>query len=424
MGKDLGLNTRCVHNTITNQENKQQKIAPNNDKHGATRLPLYSNATFEFPNSESIAKVSKGIMYGHVYSRSSNPNIEEFENRIKGISKAMGVIATSSGMGAIALTIFSLLKSGDCFLSTSKVFGHTLGFFEKSLKNLNIEAQFVDFTDLRAVEKALNNSKIKMIFVEPLNNPWLEIADIKAISSLAVHAGIPLVVDSTMTPFPLFQAYKYGANIEIISSTKVISGGGGGLGGLVLDYGNFEWKNFSHLKEESKKSGQFAFLYKARKEIMLYFGLMASPYNAHAHCLGAETLTLRTLKACENAQQVAEFLYNQGIEVNYPALPSSPYYQLCQSQFNGYGGSVLTFKLDSKQQAYSMMNKLCMIKQATNIYDSKSLIMSPADVIYAQSTKEQREKVEIYDNMLRLALGIEDIADIIADIKNALADRN
>lgn len=416
----IELETSLVHTLNPLATSNASPLMKNKDLFGASRTPLYNNATFEFEHSDTLANVSKDMGFGFIYSRSGNPTVQSFEERIRGISKAMGVVATTSGMAAITLATLSLCKSGDCFITTDRIFGHTLGFFKQTLKNLGIEAVFVDLQDLKALRAALQNSHAKMLFFETLNNPWLQTYDIKALCNLAHEYNVPVVADSTLTPFGIFDAKKHGVDIEVISSTKIISGGGGGLAGLVLDYGNFNWESFDNLKAEFQKSGKWAFVYKARKEIMLYLGLIANPANAHAHLLGLETLSLRAEKACSNALKLAEFLESQNISTSYPALRSSPYFQLCNEQFNGRGGCILTFSLANKQKAHSFMDALQIIKIATNIYDAKTLIISPSDVLYPQTPLDIQEKLGIRENMLRLSVGIENVNDLIDDIKVAL----
>ncbi|MDE6044031.1 MAG: PLP-dependent transferase [Helicobacter sp.] len=418
----LNLETSSVHtaNPLADSTDSANPLIESNDPFGASRLPLYNNATFEYASSDMLAKVSKNMAFGYVYTRSSNPTVHAYEDRIRGMSGAMGVIATTSGMSAIVLAALSLLKSGDRLVSTGRVFGHTLGFFAQTLAGFGIEAVLIDIEDENALKSALSDSRVKMLFFETLNNPWLQIVDLRKVCSLAHEHGVPVVADCTLTPFAFFNAKKFGIDVEIISSTKIISGGGGGLGGLVLDYGTFDWSKHSNLKDIFKKSGKWAFLYKARKEILVYLGLIAAPYNAHMHISGLETLTLRANKACQNALAIAEFLESHSIPTNYVALRSSPYFALCQEQFNGQGGCILTFKLGSKKRAYAFMDALRIIKIATNIYDTKTLIISPSDVIYPDTPIAEQEALGITSDMLRLSVGIENVEDLIADIKVAL----
>ena len=207
----LNLETSSVHtaNPLADSTDSANPLIESNDPFGASRLPLYNNATFEYASSDMLAKVSKNMAFGYVYTRSSNPTVHAYEDRIRGMSGAMGVIATTSGMSAIVLAALSLLKSGDRLVSTGRVFGHTLGFFAQTLAGFGIEAVLIDIEDENALKSALSDSRVKMLFFETLNNPWLQIVDLRKVCSLAHEHGVPVVADCTLTPFSFFNAKKF-----------------------------------------------------------------------------------------------------------------------------------------------------------------------------------------------------------------------
>ncbi|GHV59310.1 O-acetylhomoserine sulfhydrylase [Campylobacterota bacterium] len=407
-----GFTTRAIH---------LKKAA--RDPHGSLRMPIYDSAAFEFESAQDFVEVAKGKKSKHLYTRLSNPTVEDYELHIKSLSGALGVIATGSGMSAITTAILTLVRAGDTVLTTSCLFGHTLSFFQNTLPNLGIKVKFVDMLDLDAAAQAFDPT-VRMVFVETISNPQLEIADIAGLSALAHKNGAVLVADTTATPLYLFDAKKFGVDIEVLSSTKFISGGGTSLGGLIIDHGVFEWKSLEIMRKNVAKAGHFAFIHRARTEIFQNFGGILSPHNAYLQTLGLETMALRIDRACANTYELARWLEQQSVQgrvqaVNYPLLDSSRFGELARRQF-GTGGAILTFELPDENEAIAFMDKLQIIRRATNIHDNKSLIVSPYFVIFPNNTHEERVALGIKPNMMRLAVGIEDIADLKEDIAQAL----
>jgi O-acetylhomoserine (thiol)-lyase len=405
-----GFITKALHVT------KQTK-----DIHGALRMPIYENAAYEFASSEEFSDVSLGKIAKHVYSRSSNPTVEDFELHIKSLTNALGVLALGSGMAAVTNAILTLVKAGESVITTKYLFGHTLTFFQKTLPNMGINVKFVNVLDEEEIKNAFDDS-VKVLFLETISNPQLQVADLQKLSDIAHSYNVPLVADTTMTPFYIFDAKKFGVDIEVLSSTKFISGGGTSVGGLIIDHGLFNWRKFALLEDYYKKAGHFAFLYKARKEIFQGLGAVLSPTNAYLQTLGLETMALRIDRACQNALELAVWLQNkQEIQnVNYPFLEDSPFYKLAKEQFK-YAGSILTFEVKSQEAAYKFMDNLKIIRRATNLHDNKTLIVSPYYVIYPFNSHEEKTNLDIKPNMMRLSVGIEDIEDIKEDISQALA---
>jgi O-acetylhomoserine (thiol)-lyase len=331
---------------------------------------------------------------------------------------ALGVLALGSGIAAVTNAILTLVKAGESVITTKYLFGHTLTFFQKTLPNMGINVKFVNVLDEEEIKNAFDES-VKVLFLETISNPQLQVADLRKLSDIAHSYNVPLVADTTMTPFYIFDAKKFGVDIEVLSSTKFIGGGETSVGGLIIDHGLFNWCKFALLEDYYKKAGHFVFLYKARKEIFQGLGAVLSPTNAYLQTLGLETMALRIDRACQNTLDAIWLQSRQEIQnVNYPFLKDSPFYELAKEQFK-YAGSILTFEVKSQEAAYNFMDNLKIIHRATNLHDNKTLIVSPYYVIYPFNSHE--ESLDIKPNMMRLSVGIEDIEDIKEDISQALA---
>ena len=391
------------------------------DQHGAMRFPIYQSAAFEFEKAEDLEAVFKGQKMGHVYTRSSNPSIEEFELKVKAISGAFGVIATATGMAAISNALFALVKSGDNILTTKFLFGNTLSLFQTLFSDFGVEVRYVDVCNMEDV-RANIDSKTRLLFCESISNPQLIVPDFSALKSVLNEQNIPLILDTTMTPWNIFDAKKHGADIEIISATKYISGGGHVLGGLIVDNGTFNWKNHVNLEPFFKKFGLFAFMARLRKETFRNLGASLTAQSAYLLSLGLETLDLRVQRSCSNALAVAKHLQSKTevVSVDYPFLENSRAYANASQQFSG-GGAIVTFSLKNKERAYAFLNALAIIKRGTNVQDNKSLAIAPYHTIYAEYSDEQKASYELNEGMIRLSVGIEDLEDLLADIDQALA---
>jgi len=391
-----------------------------NDVHGALQVPIYANSAYGFENSEDISGAFKGTKPAHAYSRSSNPTVEYLEQRIKAITDGIAVLACASGMSAITNTIMALCNSGDNLISTRKLFGNTYALFESTLKPFGINARYADFSNLSSIEQLID-SNTRLIFIETITNPHLEVADLKAVSAIAKKHKLVLVSDTTLTPPGMFDAKNFGIDICVISSTKFISCGGSSLGGVIIDNGTYEWKNNPVVKPWTLKFGLFGFISKLRKELFRNTGGCLSPFNAYLQAIGLETMTLRVERASQNAYELAKFLETlNGIKsVHYPGLESSPYYAISKLQFGKYPSALLTFDLESQEVCFKFMDKLQIIKRATNLSDNKSLIIHPASTIYSEFGDSINE-LDIRDTMIRLSVGIEDIEDLMEDIQSAL----
>jgi O-acetylhomoserine (thiol)-lyase len=393
-----------------------------NDPHGSLRPPVYDSVAFEHDSAEDISLVFAGRKPAHAYSRITNPTVEEFENRIKILSDGIAVVAVSSGMAAIANVILALGASGTNIVTSTHLFGNTMSLFEKTLQPWGLETRYASMTAPSEVLAAIDHNT-RAVFLETITNPQLEVADIKAIADLTSAAGVPLIVDNTVTTPYLFRSRDFGANIEVLSSTKYISGGATSVGGLIIDNGNFDWRRSPRLKNQARKMGPMALLGALRGEVYRNIGSCLAPHHAYLQSLGLETMSLRIEKSCANAHAVASFLqqHKKVASVNYPGLAASPYHNIAAKQFNNRFGGILTFDLPSREACFALINRLNLIRRATNINDNKTLVLHPASTIFCEYSKNRLEAMNIRQTMIRLSVGIEDAGDIISDLEEGLA---
>lgn len=392
------------------------------DAHGALRSPVYDSVAFEHESAESINLAFSGRRPAHSYSRITNPTVEEFENRIKLLSGGRAVIAVSSGMAAISNIILTLAASGTNIITSKHLFGNTLSLFEKTLRPWGLETRYVSMAAPLEVAAAIDD-RTRAVFLETITNPQLEVADINAIAQITSARGVPLIVDNTVTTPYLFRSGDFGANIEVLSSTKYISGGATSIGGLIIDNGNFDWSRSARLEEWAGKLGPMALLGALRREVYRNVGACLAPHHAYLHSLGLETMSLRIEKSCANALAVARFLqqHEKVTAVNYPGLDTSPYHAIAAKQFKNRYGGILTFDLQSREACFAFINRLDLLRRASNVNDNKTLILHPASTIFCEYTEKQLEEMNIRQTMIRLSVGIEDVDDIVQDLEGGLA---
>jgi O-acetylhomoserine (thiol)-lyase len=394
---------------------------PKADPHRALQIPIYESVAFDFDTAENIAANFRGEYPAHVYSRTSNPTVEYLERKLKALTGAYQALAVSSGMASISSSILALCKSGDNIISAKHLFGHTYALFNQTLPPFGIETRFCNTQDIRSIEPLID-ANTRAIYFETVTNPQLEIANIVELSSLANKHGIPLICDSTLTPPAIFQSAALGVDIEVMSTTKYISGGATSIGGIVLDNGTYDWSKNPNLKMYVEKFGKDAFIAKLRKNIYRNFGPCMTAHAAYFQILGLDILELRLERSYQNCMALGVYLgkHLKVASVNYPGLPSSEFYQLAISQFSGKPGTIMTFDLETEEACMKFMNKLQMIRRATNLNDNKSLIIHPYSTIYAEFPPEARAAMNIRPTTMRLSVGIEGAEDLIDDIAQAL----
>lgn len=389
------------------------------DPYNALSIPVYNSAAFEFSSAEEMEAAFCGIKKMHTYSRVSNPTVEYFEERIKVLSEAKYVTALSSGMAAISNVFATIAYSGANIISSPSLFGNTFSFFSSTLKAFGVEIRFCNLQNPDEVEKQIDQNTCA-IFFEILTNPNMEVEDIKSLSVVALRNNLPLIADTTLIPWCSFKAKNFGVNIEVVSSTKYISGGGTSVGGLIIDHANFNWEQSYRLKNINFCS-EDRFNFKLRNEITRNFGAIMAPQTAYIQNIGLETMELRYKKATENCNSLASYLESmpEVKKVNYPGLLSNPFHSIAKKQFED-NGALLSFELKDKQTCFRFLNNLKVIKRATNLFENKSLIIHPLSTIYGTLSEENKKKVNISEGLLRLSVGLERVEDIKKDIQEAL----
>jgi len=391
------------------------------DPHNSLQIPLYEAVAFEFDSAEQLEANFKGEYVAHVYSRASSPTVEYFEQKLKALTSSHAVLAVSSGMAAISDALISVLKSGENIISGNRLFGHTYALFKQTLPEFGIETRFSDLRNTSEIEKLIDKNT-RAVFFETVTNPQLEIADIEMLSEIAKKHNILLIADSTMTPPNVFSAGKWGVNIEVISTTKYISGGATSFGGAIIDHGNYNWKLNPNFIQYTEKFGKNAFIAKLRKNIYRNTGGSMAPQTAKFMIQGLDILEIRVEKCYKNCIALGAFFetHPKIKQVCYPGLKKDISFRKTEKYFSGMPGTIMTFDLDSKAACYAFMNKLQIIRRATNLNDNKSLIIHPYSTIYNEFPEEERKAAGIRDTMMRLSVGIENVEDLIMDITQAL----
>ncbi len=390
------------------------------DVQRALKYPIYAGVAFDFASAEDLEDAFAGRNPSHAYSRITNPTVEAFENKMTALEHGLASIAVASGMAAISNVFLNILRQGDHLVAASSLFGGTCSLLKNVLEPFGIETTFVDIDRLDEIEEAIR-SNTRAVFFETISNPKMNVPDVAGIVELAHAHDMTVIVDGTVTSPCLFDAKSYGVDIEVHSSTKWISGGATSVGGVIVDLGNFNWKKRPAL-EKYHRVGQWAFIARLRGEVYRETGGCLSPFHAYLQSLGLETLALRVRQSCENAMQIAQFLEQNEpvVSVNYPGLPNSPSYEIATAQFHGGYGGVLAFELKDKASCFTFLNKLNLIKRATNLGDNTTLILHPASTIFANFPKAEREAMGVPEGLIRVAVGIEDVEDLIEDIQQAL----
>ena len=385
----------------------KQTIAINNpyvrpDVYGALAVPVYYNVAFEFEDAAEMADAFCNRIKAPDYARVENPTVTNFEQRVKALTGANHVTAFNSGMAAISNTLLAASEQGKNIVSSHHLFGNTLALISTTLKRFGVEPRLRDLTNLEAVAEAIDEQTCA-VFLEVVTNPQLEVANLKAIAEIAHRKGIPVIADSTVIPFTETNLKALGVDIEVVSSTKYLSGGGTSLGGLVIDYGTFP--------EMNKR---------LKYELLFNLGAYMTPQAAYMQTLGLETLDVRYQRQAGNALWLAQEL-SKVVKVNYVGLDSNPYHALAQQQFGPTAGAMFTIDLESKEACFRFLNRLKLVHRATNLFDSRTLAIHPASTIFGNFPEAQLKEMDVRQTTIRLSIGLEDKEDILADIKQALA---
>ena len=403
----------------------------------ARGVPLYRTASYVFNDTEHAANLFALKELGNIYSRLMNPTTDVLEQRVTLLEGGAAGLALASGTSAIFYSIINLCQAGDEIVSSSNLYGGTYTQFNDILPQFGIKTHFVDGTDPEDFAKAIT-PKTKAVFCETITNPTLEVTDIQAVADIAHAHGIPLIVDSTFTTPALMRPIEHGADIVVHSLTKWMGGHNIGIGGLVVDSGRFDWKSdkFPLLNEpEASYHGirwahdlpeplaPLAYILRMRVIPLRNLGACISPDNSWMILQGIETLPLRMERHCENALAVAKHLQAHPLVewVRHPALEGDPAKPMADKYLNGKGGSMVVFGIKGGAEAgQAFIEKLELFSHLANVGDAKSLAIHPASTTHAQLTPEQQSDAGIPPEMVRLSVGIETAADLLADLDQAL----
>ena len=402
---------------------------------GARATPIYQTTSYVFDDVDHAAALFNLETFGNIYTRITNPTQAVLEERVAALEGGTAGLAIASGHAAQMLVFHTLLEPGDEFIAARQLYGGSINQFTHSFKKCGWTVRWADTTDPEAFHAAIT-PKTKAIFVESIANPGGIITDIAAIAAVAKEAGVPLIVDNTLATPYLIRPVEHGADIVVHSLTKFLGGHGNSIGGAIVDCGTFDWIESGRYPTLSEPSpsyhgitfaetfGNFAFAIACRVFSLRDLGPAISPFNAFLILTGIETLSLRMQRHCDNALQVAEWLarHDKIAWVNYAGLPDNKYYKLAKRYSPKGAGAVFTFGLKGGYEAgIALVSNVKLFSHLANIGDTRSLVIHPASTTHRQLTEEQREHAGAGLEVVRLSVGLEDPADIIADLDQALA---
>jgi O-acetylhomoserine (thiol)-lyase len=404
----------------------------------ARAVPIYQTSSYVFHDTDHAADLFALRQLGNIYTRLMNPTQDVLEKRVALLEGGVGALAASSGQAAETMAILNILGAGDEMISSASLYGGTYNLFHYTLPKLGITVHFVDPSDPDSFRRALT-PKTKLIYAETLGNPKLDTLDIEAVASIAHGAGVPLMVDNTMPSPALVNPIAWGADIVVHSTTKFIGGHGTSIGGIIVDSGKFDWANGNFpaftepdpsyhglvLTDLPEPLRSMAYVLKCRLQMLRDIGACMSPFNAFLFLQGLETLHLRMERHSDNALKVAEFLssHPRVAWVNYPGLPDHPSYAVASKYHKaGRYGAILGFGIKGGLEAGKrFINSVKLLSHLANIGDAKSLVIHPASTTHQQLSEAEQIATGVTPDFIRVSVGIEDVADILADLDQALA---
>ena len=406
---EYGFNTGLLHGT--NEKYPQ----------GATQVPIYQSSAFRHDSAEDLEKIFDNKKMGFSYTRINYPTVESFEKRVTMLEDGIGSVACASGMAALTNAFLNILQAGDEIVAACGLYGGTEALFD-ALKPFGISVKYVKENKPEAFEAEITE-KTRLVFAETIGNPKLDVTDIQAVAEVAHKHDVPLIVDITVATPYLIQPLKLGADIVGHSSSKYINGSSDAISGILVCGKGLKWDpdRYPGLAPY-RKFGPFAYIAKLRNGLFRNTGACLAPQNAFLNNLGLETLGLRMQRQCDNALELARFLQGLGgdIEVNYPGLEESPYHEIVEKQFrNGYG-AIVTVRTGSKEKAFSIINSLKIPLIISNIGDTKTLVIHPESTIAAHISDEEKLQSGVFEDLIRISVGIEDIEDLKEDFKQAI----
>ncbi|KQX98706.1 O-acetylhomoserine aminocarboxypropyltransferase [Rhizobium sp. Root73] len=402
---------------------------------GARATPIYQTTSFVFNDTDHAASLFGLQAFGNIYTRIMNPTQAVLEERVAALEGGTAALAVASGHAAQLLVFHAIMSPGDNFLAARQLYGGSVNQFGNAFKSFDWQVRWVDTNNIASFESQIDD-RTKAIFIESLANPGGTFVDIAAISAVAKKHGLPLIVDNTMATPYLIQPIEHGADIVVHSLTKFMGGHGNSMGGVIVDGGTFDWSKsgkYPILSEPRPEYagmvlhatfGNFAFAIACRVLGLRDFGPAISPFNAFLLLTGIETLPLRMQRHCDNALAVAKWLssHDKVAWVKYAGLESDANYALQQKYSKRGAGAVFTFGLkDGYEAGKRFVEGLEMVSHLANIGDTRSLVIHPASTTHRQLTPEQQTAAGAGPEVVRLSVGIEDVADIIADLEQSLA---
>lgn len=400
---------------------------------GARAVPIYQTTSYNFRDADHAAALFGLEESGNIYTRIMNPTVDVFEKRMAALEGGVGALGTSSGAAAITLAILNIAGAGDEIVSSSSLYGGTYNLFHHTLAKIGIQVRFVDVSVPDNFRRAVTD-KTKAFYLETIGNPKVDVPDIEEIARIAHESGAPLIVDNTFATPYLCRPIEFGADIILHSATKFIGGHGTSIGGVIVDSGRFDWSNgkFPGLSEPDpsyngiqyiKAFGKLAYITKARVQLMRDIGACMSPFNAFLFLQGLESLHLRMERHSSNALAAAHYLSKHPAVswVSYPGLSGDQSFLNAQQYLPKGAGAILAFGVKGGRKAGQILvNSVKLFSLLANVGDAKSLIIHPASTTHQQLTPEQQLSSGVSEDLVRLSIGIEDIADIIADLEQAL----
>lgn len=420
----MKIETKCIHEGWKPSQGE------------ARQVPIVQSTTFKYDTSEDMGKLFDLEMEGYFYTRLQNPTNDSVAAKICAMEGGVAAMLTSSGQAANFYAIFNICEAGDHFIASSSIYGGTYNLFGTTMKKMGIECTFVDQTlPAEELEKYFKPNT-KAVFGETITNPTVTVFDFEKFSRLAHDHGVPLIVDNTFATPINCRPFEWGADIVTHSTTKYMDGHGVGVGGCIVDSGNFDWMKHAdkfpglttpdesyHGITYAERFGKGAYITKATAQLMRDFGAIQSPQNAFYLNLGLESLHLRMERHCSNALAVAKFLKNHEkvAWVNYAGLEGDEYYDLAKKYMNGNTCGVLAFGVKGGRDAsIAFMDKLKLAQIATHVADAKTCLLHPASHTHRQMTEEQLLEAGVNPDLIRLSVGIENVDDLIEDLKQAL----
>ena len=418
----FGFRTRALH-----------AGTPPDSATGARALPIYMSSSFVFDSTEHAAELFALRSYGNIYSRIGNPTVAAFEEKMAALEGGLGAVAAASGLAAQMMAVLSLAQAGDHLVASANLYGGTVTQFTVTLKRMGIEATLVPGGSPEALAAAITPNT-KAVFTETIGNPAGNVADLRAIATLAHSAGVPLIVDNTFATPYLCRPIEHGADIVVHSATKFIGGHGTAIGGVIVESGTFNWSSGKHPllsapspgyhdMNFSETFGEYAFLMRARTEVLRDVGAALSPMNAWLFVQGIETLPFRMRAHVENARGVAEFLREREevAWINYAGLRESPSYELARRYLPEGPGAIFTFGLRGGRDAgKAFIEALELWSHLANVGDAKSLVIHPATTTHQQLGDADMAAGGVTPDMVRVSVGLEDLEDLLWDLDRGL----